>query len=166
MPRQRELDREIARLTCRFKSIDDVECVYLTPYEYMHNPMKIFHLTVITTTKTSRKLIDRIVKDYNEQNRSEEMLLDYDGLLLVGTDKPDNYSTQVDMFSSQEQIVAAVDIISSKILYDRNGFYTRVANQFNTDDPKKIKLKPYKNILKMNDINENLFSEFEPKNNQ
>jgi hypothetical protein len=165
MPRQKELDREIARLTCRFKSIDEVDCIYLIPYVDSAG-RSIYDLKVVVTTKEYRELIDEIVKEYNQKNSDRDMFRQYGGVLTVKTDKPDNYSTQIDEYSSKEELAAGMDIISSKVLYDKYGFYTRVAHQFDKkDDSNEFKLKKYTNTIEF-DFNKKLLLEFEPKNNQ
>ena len=168
MARQEDLSREIARLTCRFKSIDEVDCVYLTPYVDSHG-VNMYDMTVVVTTKEYRDLVDKLIVGYNAKNEEREIVEKYDGVLSVKTAKPDNYSTRINEFSSEEEIETAADMFSSVILFDRYGFYTRVAHQFDaankSDDPKAIKMREYSNSIPFF-MDKSLMLEFEPLKNQ
>lgn len=115
-----ELSKEIARLTCKYRKLEEIECIYLLPIK--DKKRKIYELVMICSSEIEG--LERKTKLYNLSNRDESKIEQYGGRLDIVLDTPRNY---VPGARTELEIDKTRSLRSSKILFDRTGLYKEIA---------------------------------------
>ena len=116
-----ELSKEIARLTCKYRKIEEVACIYLLPVKN-NNGLKIYELVIVCSSPIED--LEKNYKDYNLLNRHDSKIREYGGRLNITLDSPRFYVRRA---CTQIEIDKTRSLRSSNILFDRTGFYKQVA---------------------------------------
>lgn len=120
--KKRELSEEIARLTCKYKKLDSIGCIYLVPY-ITNNKMKNYDLVLVVSSGADE--IQKEIIKYNYLNRKDERIDKFGGHLNILIDSPEFYVVKAYDKADRGRTRA---LRSGKILFDRTGHYTRVAD--------------------------------------
>lgn len=121
-----ELCDILARLTCRFKQDESVECIYFAPYTRfgdINDP--VISLTIVRKgiiLEESKKIVENynrfFLKDSNFKKLGVKISIDVDSA---------RYYTTLDLNPSEERRTNL--LFNSSILFDRTGEYTKIQEQ-------------------------------------
>ena len=117
----KELYDEIARLTCEYRKLDEVECIYLMPHTM--DKKDIYSLILVLSEPIKDKNVLYRMSVYNVNNRSASRKVKFGGEVRVGCDFSKYYNEKA---LTQKEIDKAVALKSSHILYDKTGDYIKI----------------------------------------
>ena len=144
--RRKELTEEIARLTCKYKKLEEVSCIYLVPY-ITSNKMK--HYDLVLVASDAGEIQKEIIK-YNYLNRKDERIDKFGGDLNILIDSPEFYVVKAYAKVERGRTRA---LRSGKILFDRTGHYAEVAdNEYVSKYKNSFKFNISKRLLNKKDI--------------
>lgn len=117
----------VAKIVTKYKKNEDVECIYLLPYKTENG--NSYDLVIVCGTYYTIDEFEEGIEKYNDkQNKEEKEKIG--GKLRVMTDYSARYE---ELAVNPSRVGRAQDLLSSRILYTKNGYgrhYHRVAHQF------------------------------------
>lgn len=120
--KRKELIEEIIRLTSKYKELEEIDCIYLVPY-ITNNKMKHYDLVLVVSSGADE--IQREIIKYNYLNRKDERIDKFGGDLNILIDSQKFYVVKAYDKADRGRTRA---LRSGKILFDKTGHYTRVAD--------------------------------------
>ena len=138
----KNLEEQLVRLVKWFKSMDNVECIYLLPYKKNLN----YYNLVILFDNWNFDEIEMCIGVLNKQFLSLENIEENNGILKIEADCARKY---IPTAVNPSDVRRVKDLYSSTILYTKRGkgvYYNKVANQFKEYGT----LDKYTNTLKIN----------------
>lgn len=116
------LYKEILYLSKKYINVNDVECIYLLPYE--QDKRDIYDFIIVSSNID--KVFMQEISEYNSNNRSKSKIMEFGAELNIILDLPNSYTNMPFTFSEIDKTRL---IKSSTIIFDREGYYTKVANE-------------------------------------
>ena len=117
----------------------DVDCIYLLSHE--EKDYNEFDLVIVFNDGISKRTETRFNK-LNNLFKKEDSINSFGGRLSLVADENTNYSM---LASNASEIKRVRDLLSSQILYDKDGLYKKIAHQF---DSYRI-VEPYSNSFEI-----------------
>jgi hypothetical protein len=136
--------RSIARIVHGYKKKENVECIYLLPYETKQG--NIFDLVIVFSEFDKKSLTN--IRKYNKEHEKPEIQEKCGGLITIVSDSELFYSG---IAMERREIIRVKDLLSSHILYDKTGRYHKIAHQFDRYNT----MEKYTNIVDIKLTNKN-----------
>jgi hypothetical protein len=119
---------ETTKFLEEYKERKDVGCIYLLANEEHNLRRNNFNLVIVFENGVSKTTL----KEFNKLNNCfsrRDSIESFGGLLTLVADDCTDYSNCAD---TPDSIKRVRDLLSSEILYDKEGEYTKIAHQFDT----------------------------------
>ena len=121
---------EIVKHAARFERFPSIECVYLMTF--FDNGTTVFRLYTIFSSDIDYKIFTRckeIASKYDKMYDTEDTRKKFGGVFQIAVETNDRYCR----FAMHADEVGKVrNLYKSKILYDKDGEYYKIAHQFDS----------------------------------